>query len=300
METKQPGLLGAYLSLAGAMVIVGSSAVVGKVLVAEMPVALSQELRFLFALPLLWPLLRRQEGGLPRLRIRTWTVAGIQALGGVVIFNACLLYGLKLTSAVHAGILTSITPATMAVAAWVLFKDRIGGRAGVGVALTVFGVMVLTLGDGLSGAGSMSNVNMLAGDLLVLGAVAGETVFLLLRKAVREPVSPLAFSMVMNIFGVALFLIPAALEATTFNFASITWRGWLAVGYSSAALSVLAYLLWFRGVVLVSGGVAGVFTGVMPLSAVTLSYLLLGESFSWSHLVGGGLVIAAIWCICRR
>ncbi|MGE4292114.1 MAG: DMT family transporter [Desulfovibrio sp.] len=301
MPSNQKNLLGAYLSLAGAMLIVGSSAVVGKVLVAEMPVALSQELRFVLALPLLLALLWRREGGLPRLRPRTWAVAGLQALGGVVIFNACLLCGLKLTSAAHAGILTSVTPASMAVAAWLLFGERLRGRAGLGVFLAVAGVLALTVGDAaLHGfAGALSG-RMLLGDLLVLGAVAGETLFLLLRKAVREPVSPLAFSTVMNIYGVLLFLPLAASEALRFDFASVSTRGWLAVGWSSAALSVAAYLLWFRGVVRVSGGVAGVFTGLMPLTAVSLSFLLLGESITWAQLAGCGLVLAAIGCICRR
>lgn len=286
--------IGAFACLSGAMLIVGSSAVAGKILVAELPVALCQELRFLLALALLWPLLRR-EGGLPRLRARTWMLAGLQALGGVAIFNACLLAGLKLTSATHAGILTSVTPASMAVAARLLLGERLRARAVLGVSLAVAGVLALTLGDGAFRASG----GALSGDLLVLLAVAGETFFLLLRKAVREPVSPLAFSVIMNLYGVALFLLPALDDVPGFDFASVTWRGWLAVVWSGAALSVAAYLLWFRGVVRVPGGVAGVFTGLMPLSAVCLSWLLLGESVSLPQLAGGGLVLAAIWCIGR-
>jgi drug/metabolite transporter (DMT)-like permease len=301
MNTKSEGLLGAYLSLAGAMLIVGTSAVVGKVLVAEMPVALSQELRFALALPFLAWLVRRREGGLPRLCGRTWLVAGLQALGGVVVFNACLLSGLKLTSAAHAGILTSVTPASMAVAAWLLFGERIRGRAVFGVLLAVAGVLALTLGEGaLHGFRDPLSYRLLLGDLLVLGAVAGETLFLLLRKSVREPVSPLAFSVVMNLYGVLFFLPLAAGQAASFDFGAVSLSGWLAVGWSSAALSVAAYLLWFRGVVRVSGGVAGVFTGLMPLTAVALSALLLGEQITLTQLAGCGLVLAAIWCICRR
>ncbi|HCJ44130.1 MAG TPA: hypothetical protein DHV58_08965 [Erythrobacter sp.] len=33
---------------------------------------------------------------------------------------------------------------------------------------------------------------------------------------------------------------------------------------------------------------------VMPLSALVLSYVLLGESFRWSHLLGFGLVFAGL------
>jgi drug/metabolite transporter (DMT)-like permease len=44
----------------------------------------------------------------------------------------------------------------------------------------------------------------------------------------------------------------------------------------------------------VSAGTAAVFTGVLPVSAVTLSYAVLGEPCRWSHLAGGACVLAAI------
>jgi drug/metabolite transporter (DMT)-like permease len=43
-----------------------------------------------------------------------------------------------------------------------------------------------------------------------------------------------------------------------------------------------------------------VFTGVLPVSAVLLSYLVLGERFLWSHLAGVACVIAAIVLVARR
>jgi drug/metabolite transporter (DMT)-like permease len=43
-----------------------------------------------------------------------------------------------------------------------------------------------------------------------------------------------------------------------------------------------------------------VFTGVLPVSAVLLSYLVLGERFLWSRLAGVACVIAAIVLVARR
>ena len=45
---------------------------------------------------------------------------------------------------------------------------------------------------------------------------------------------------------------------------------------------------------------AGVFTGVLPVSAVLLSYAILGESFRWPHLAEGVRVLLAILLITRR
>jgi uncharacterized membrane protein len=50
--------------------------------------------------------------------------------------------------------------------------------------------------------------------------------------------------------------------------------------------------LWYAGVSKAPGVTASAFMGVMPVSAVVLSYLLLGESFEWIHLIGMTAVLA--------
>lgn len=60
--------LGAYVSLATAMAIVGSSVVVGKLMVERIPVFLSSGLRFLLAAIVLLTLLFYIEKGFPALR----------------------------------------------------------------------------------------------------------------------------------------------------------------------------------------------------------------------------------------
>ena len=70
---------------------------------------------------------------------------------------------------------------------------------------------------------------------------------------------------------------------------------WGAVFYFGAVFTVLAYLFWFHGVSKVSGSTAGVFTAVMPVSAVVLSCIFLKERFTLSHGMGITLVLAAIF-----
>lgn len=62
----------------------------------------------------------------------------------------------------------------------------------------------------------------------------------------------------------------------------------------------LGYLLWFGGLAKVPASTAGVFAGVLPVSAVVLSYAVLGEPFSWVHPIGIACVLAAILLIARQ
>jgi drug/metabolite transporter (DMT)-like permease len=62
---------------------------------------------------------------------------------------------------------------------------------------------------------------------------------------------------------------------------------------------VLAYILWFSGVGKVPASTAAVFTGVMPISTVALSALILGEQITGAHLVGLACVLGGIGLITR-
>ncbi|OLQ47667.1 hypothetical protein BHT94_10810 [Bacillus licheniformis] len=63
--------MGAYVSMAAAMAIVGSSVVVGKLMVERIPVFLSSGLRFLIASIVLLTLLFCIEKGFPALKEKT-------------------------------------------------------------------------------------------------------------------------------------------------------------------------------------------------------------------------------------
>ncbi len=293
----------AHLSLGLAMVIVGSSVVVGKRVLAEFPVFVALELRSVLACLILVPLLLRRERGLPRLSGRNWVILTVQALCGVFVFNVCLLHGLRLTDAASAGVITSATPACMGLLAWALFAERPSKRVLAGIALAVAGVLAVNLArTPVEGGGaSAGGLGAWAGNLLVLAAVAAESVFLLLRKFLPRDLTALAASTLVSALGLLMFLPQALAEvlspAATFSPLAVSLVGWLDIAYYGAFVSAVAYLLWFSGIVRVPASVAGVYTGIMPVSSLTLSWLLLDEHVGWPHLLGCLAVLAGIGCI---
>ncbi|MGE4298840.1 MAG: DMT family transporter [Desulfovibrionaceae bacterium] len=287
----------AWCDLAMAMVIVGSSVVAGKLLVADLPVCFASMLRFALALAVLLPLLYRREGGLPRVRRASWGIFFLQSLCGSFLFTMLLLHGLTMTSAGAAGIITSATPACMGLIAWLALGERPGRDALVGIGLAMAGVAVINL-HAVGGADALpGGARPLLGNAMVLGAVVCESLFLLLRKAVPEPVTPLGMATVMSLFGFALFAPFGLREAVALDWGAVPAAGWGAVVYYGLVVTVAAYLFWFRGIVRVGAPVAGVFTGIMPLSALGLSVLVLGEPLSWAAVAGCGCVLAGIWRI---
>ena len=277
-----------------AMVIVGSSVVAGKIMIQELPVFQASALRFVLALAVLVPLLYAREGGFPRLSRRSVLLLAVQALFGSFLFTAFLLHGLRLTSPASAGIITSTTPAWMGLMAWLFLKDRPKPAALAGISLSVAGILAINM---VSSSPGQTGPHAPWGNLLVLGAVLFESLFLLLRKTVREPLSPLAASTLISLFGLLWFLAPALVETARCPLSGISATGWLSVAYYGLFVTVLAYLFWFAGITRVSASTAGVFTGLMPVSALALSALVLGEPLRFAHMAGCALVLAGILCI---
>ena len=291
----------ACINLSLAMVLVGSSVVAGKVMVAELPVFLASALRFGLALCILVPLVRRREGGLPRISRRSWLLMGAQSLCGSFLFTVFLLYGLTHTGPSSAGIVTSTTPACMGLIAWLFLGDRPTIATGAGIVLSVMGVAVINLAGGMSGGQSgVTGDDPALGNLMVLGAVFFESLFLLMRKTVPEPLSPLAVSTIISLFGLLWFLPMGVVEGLTTDLSSVGWVGWLSVVYYGVFVTVAAYLFWFAGITKVPASTAGVFTAIMPVSALVLSVLVLGEPVGWPQLAGCGCVLGGIVLISRR
>ncbi len=286
------GSFTARLYLALAMIIVGSSVAAGKIMAAEMPIFLASALRFALALLLLIPILRLKEGGLPRLSARSWGILALQSLFGSFLFTVFLLYGLRLTTSSAAGIITSATPACIGLIAWIFLKERPGRTEACGILLTVTGVMLVNAAGGSDGQDA--GVSPLWGNLLVVGAVVFESLFLLLRKAVPERISPLGVSTIISFFGLLWFLPMAVYEAAGTDFALVSAAGWLSTIYYGVVVTVLAYLFWFSGITKVSAAAAGVMTGIMPVSALVLSSLVLGERLTPAHVGGCACVLAGI------
>ncbi|MEA4854805.1 DMT family transporter [Solidesulfovibrio sp.] len=283
----------AVASLVAAMVLVGSSVAVGRILVASLPIHFASLVRFLLASLVLAPLVALGPGGFPRLSRRTLAILGGQAVCGSFLFTVCLLGGLRLTGAAEAGVVAATTPAAVALLGWAFFRERPRPRALAGILAAMAGLTCLHAGEATAGAGPAP----LAGNALVLCAVGFEAVFLLLRRAVTEPLSPLAAAMWVSLWGAALFLVPGLWQAASLHRADVTPAAVAAVVYYGLGVTAAAYILWFYGVVRVDAATAGVATAVMPVAALAFAALLCGDRIGWRELAGCAGVLAGILCL---
>jgi drug/metabolite transporter (DMT)-like permease len=290
-------MLKAYLALAFAQIVVGSLVVVGKVIGATWPLSLAGAATSAIAVVALLPLLLVREGGVKRVAGRDLGALFLQAFFGIFLFRYCLFFGLQLTTAVEGGIITSTTPALLGLISFLFLHERPTWTKSIGIAMTVLGVLVI---NALGVAGEAERgPNPLLGNLLMFGVALFEALFTIFGKVASARVSPVGISVVSNFIALLLFLPFALVDLRGFDPASVPLAGWVSLLHFALGGSVIAFTLWFYAVSRVPGSTAAVFSGLMPVSAVVLSYALLGEPLLPSHALGGACVVVGILLIAR-
>ena len=274
------------------MALVGGNVAVAKLLAAALPVPLILCLRCLLACLVLWPLARTLEG-----RVRPGGAVlrnlALQALFGTALYNAALLAGLRLTTALEAGLVLATIPAVVALGSALWLRERLGPRRWLAAALAACGMAAITLARlGEGGAGSA------LGNALVFLGVCGEAAYVLLAKRIAGRVPVFTASAWMQAFSAAM-LLPFALPhaGATAALADPSLAGLLV--FHALTTSVLCLLLWYAGLRRVPAGVAGVFTGFLQATAAVAAVAVLGEQFTAVHAVGfaltGGSLALATW-----
>ncbi|MBK1658328.1 DMT family transporter [Paracraurococcus ruber] len=282
----------AYAQLALSMALVGANVGVGKVLAEALPVPLILCLRCLLACLALWPLAWALEG---RVRVPRGVLANLalQALVGTALYNAALLAGLRLTTALEAGLVLATMPAVVAVGSALWLRERLIPRHWAAAALAAVGMAAITVAR-LGGDGHGSAL----GNALVFLGVCGEAAYVLLAKRVVGRVPVITASLWMQVFSAGM-LLPFALASAAAlpALADPGLAGLLA--FHGLTASTLCLLLWYAGLRRVPAGVAGIFTMFLPAAAALTAVLALGEQFTTTHALGfalmGGSLLLATW-----
>lgn len=274
-----------------AMVTVGSTVVASKVIAGGLPPFTATALRFAMALPVFLLLLRVTRTPWPRPDRRDLVLLLCQAGLGSVGYTVLLILGVRWAPAASAGVVAGTLPAVAALVAVLALRERPGRYLVGSIVLATAGVLAISW-PGEGSPGDSKSPAAMAGNLLVLGAVVCEAMFILLNKRLRVPVRPLALSTLMTAFGLLLSLVPALFE-----------RAWerplpndalVGVAYYALVPTVLGFVLWFAGASRLTGAEAALFTAILPVSALILAALWLGESISLAQLGGAACVLGAV------
>jgi drug/metabolite transporter (DMT)-like permease len=275
------------LALGIGMVLFGSATPLARLVTADLPPLVGSLLRVLSAAVVLVPIAYVRGFRWSRLDRRDWRRAAVLAVVGMFGFTLALAFGMERVSGVTGAIVMGTTPAVTGVAAVVVLGEHATWRRWVAVVLSVAGVILMRLAGGATGFD-------LVGAGLVFGAVLAEATYTLAGKRFMERHDAIATSMVATTLSVPLFLLAAAPSVGAVTWSEIEPATWLAVLAWGLGTLAAGSIIWYFGVRRTSGQQAAPFMGLMPVSALVLSYVILGEDPRWWHAAGLALVLTGI------
>lgn len=294
-----PGLQGAIrgrLELAASQLLVGTTVISAAYMAKAFPVFVGMAIRQTVALMLLVIIFRVLRLQLPKLTRRDHGIVLLQTITGVVLFNGFLMLGVERTTAAASGVITATLPAMIAVLSLAL-GERISRLTVYGIMVAMVGLVIVNL-PGDAATSSQAPAPLLGGGL-VMAAVVCEALFTIIGKSLVHKVTPLQNCLLLCAYGSAMLLPLAIWQLPNASFADAPLSGWLAIIWSAGPVMVGATSLWFGGLKFIPASAAAVYTGLIPVSAVLLSFALLGEAISWKHVIGMALVILAVVLVAR-
>jgi len=279
-----------YLLLALATLLWAGNFVLGRAVSGEVPpVGLAFWRWFGGALIIAPFALPHQRRDWAAVRAR-WPIVLTLGFLGIAVFNTLIYAGLGRTTAINALLLQSIQPLVIIIFSFLIFRDTVGPRQILAVAISLAGVVVIIARGDL---GVLAALAFNSGDLLVFIALICYAAYTALLR-LRPRVHPLSFLLVIFTVGFALLFPLYVWEGLAGRPMRLTPVTVGAVAYVALFPAIVAYLCFNRGVELLGANRAGHFFHLQPAFGVILAMLFLGERFQPYHAVGIALIGAGI------
>jgi drug/metabolite transporter (DMT)-like permease len=265
----------------------------GKIALAEMSFAHMVLYRFLFAMPMLLPLLVTHRPGLNR---REWGLLLVASFFGVPVQFLIQFYALSITTVSHAALMVGTMPVILAVGAAVFAHERMDLVGWMALAGSTCGAALIALGGGSHAKGGAT----LTGDLLVVVSLLIALSWILINKGLMERHSHVVVTAYGLAMGTLMLLVWVPVRYGMPPVAGVSVKAWLALAGSGVLCTATTTLLWNWGMTQVPASQAGVLLNMEPLMGSLLGVFVLGERLGPSAWVGGGLILVSAITLTTR
>ncbi len=281
----------AYIALTGAALLWAGSFIAMRVAVAALPPGLVIWLRMAITLILLIPAARMLIPGNLRPRDLLFILPMVLLQPG--IYFSLESRALILTSASQAGIIASTVPVFVALGALIFLKEAMGPRQWAALALSIAGIIGLTLGSPHSGSSETAGTNPVLGNILETVAMAASAGNFLLVKSLARRYSSWSLT-AFQVAGGFLFFLPAVRLLPAVPPEAWSLPVILSVLFLGLFVTYGGFGLYNYGQTFVPAARASLFINLIPVITVILGWGMLGETLSAAQIGWGLLVIAAV------
>jgi len=257
-----------------------------KEVVAHGPPVTLAGARFVLGGSLLLPLLRRRREGSPatkrRLRPLSWQEVLLVALLQTTALYGLGFLGIQRITAGASALLLNTNPVMVALLAWPMLGERLGGPTLAGILLAVAGVATVSVNSGL---GSPVGVALLLG-----AALSWASASIVIKR--MGAVDLLRLSCLQMLIGGAPLLVLGVIFEHRLPHPTLGTWAWFA--FLVIPATAVNFALWFRLLERYSATAMTSWLFLIPVFGVLSGAMLLDEPVGWRVLLGGLLVVLGL------
>ena len=249
--------------------------------------------RYLFALVFMIPMLWWKDRNAFKLTGKQFRQLLILGATGIFAYSFFFFNGLRLVEASHGALIVALNPVLVLIMTAIMGKEKISGIKVIGIVASLAGTSIVIARGNYADLFSMFTW----GDAFMLGCPISWAFYTYFAKDALKDTTPLQASTWAIILGLCLILFFVPSE--TFSSTHIPPKVWLALLYLGVCGSVLGFVWYYEGIQKIGPLKTSAFNNLIPIFAMILSVILLGETIHGYMIYGSALVIGGVYLINR-
>lgn len=210
---------------------------------------------------------------------------------GIVLNGVLFFKGIGMTSSVNTAIISSTTPVIVYIISILFFKEKINIKNILSMILSISGILLLLTNGKIS---LLLSIKLNLGDLIILGAVVSNSIYIIGSKKVLKKYSPSKILTFLFIF-TALILSPALYtERNMYKINEVSLKAVMSLLYMGVFSSLLAFILQQKGIKKIGAVKAAMYTNLIPIYSIGLAFLILGEKITIIQISAMLLVVFSL------
>lgn len=234
--------------------------------------------------PIAWVRARHEIRQISRRDYSIALVAGVF----LAVHFAAWISSLAYTSVASSTALVTTNPVFVAMATWLIFRERLSFGTWLGVGITVLGSTLVGLSDSASGSGA----NPLYGDLLALVGAVTVSGYFLIGRVLRARISILPYIWIVYSSAAAVLLVTTALAGQSLwglpPTAYVLLLA-LAIGPQLLGHTAFNWSIKYLSATLVTVGILG-----EPIGSAIMAFVILRQPVQPLQLLGGAVLLIGI------
>ncbi|MDG2269857.1 MAG: DMT family transporter [Alphaproteobacteria bacterium] len=225
-----------------------------------------------------------------------WKLFTLMGLLFVPLGNGLIYTAYLYTTAINGGVVSASQPAITVLLTWLMFRDVINWKQGIGIVIAGLGVLaIITRGDPLA----ILNMEFNKGDLIMLAAIAFAALYNVLIRKVPEQIPVPQLMVIVLVAGAVINLPLYILETIYIRPVPVTWVTvgsilWVGIAVTAIAVGLMSVVIRRIG-----ANKASMSNYMRALLTALLAVVLLGEAFQAFHLIAMVLVIGGVFLMTR-